>query len=368
MLNTSRLISGFLAIVLCLASVSVRADIPVALIGPFSGSNAVFGDQLRRGAQQAVADINKAGGVLGQPLVLKEYDDACDPKQAVAAANKIAADGIHFTVGHFCSGAALPAARVYMDEKILMLAPTVGHPKLTEDSDTYIIRIGMRIDYTAQFIADYMGKHFKGKRIAILNDKGAYGVMQAEGLKKALNAAGIQEVLYDAFTAGEKDYSALVTKLKETRPDVVMISGFHTETGLIARQLREQGSHAAILGGVTLMTKEFLSVAGKAADGVLFVFGPDPREQKDAQTVLQSIRAGGFEPEGYTLYSYAAFQVLAKAMKNAGVADAEAAAKALRKGAYPSVLGEMSFDAKGEVQRPRFMMYRWQGGKYERAD
>ena len=342
-----------------------HADIPIALIAPLTGHYAVFGDQLCHGAEQAVSDINAAGGVLGQKLAIKKYDDGCDPKEAVNAANKIAGDGLRLAVGHFCSGAGVAAMPVYMEEKILMVSPSVGHPKFTEDSDTYIARIALRINVQGDRIAAYLLKHFKDKRIAILNDKSAYGALLSSVVQKDLNAAGAKEILYDSYTAGEKDYTALATRLKDMKADIVMIGGYHSEIGLLAAQMRAQGNQAKIIGGTSLMTRELLSIAGKAAEGILLVFGPDMRKKKSAADVIAKLRKGGFEPEGYTLYSYAAVQVMAEAIKQTQSTDAKTVAMGLRKGTYHTIIDDFTFDATGDIKYPKMAVYHWHNGQYE---
>ena len=347
---------------------SARADVTIALVAPLTGSTANMGEQMRYGAEQAVEDINAKGGVLGQKIILKEFDDACDPKQAVTAANRTVSENIKFVVGHYCSGAALAAEPIYLENETLIVSPVVSHPKFTEDADTFAFRIGFRTNWQAAAIAGYILKHFRDKNVAILNDKGSYGEMVAKSVKELLNRDGKQEILYDSFNAGEKDYSAIVTLLKQKQAEVLVIGGYHTEVGLIARQLREQNLPEVVMTGSALMTHELWAITGKAGEGILFTFGPDPRKRIEAKAAVASLRKGGYEPEGHTMYTYAAVQTIAQGIAAAGNVHTRAVAGALRQGTFPTVVGNLRFDAKGDIEHPEIVMYKWHNGTYVQTD
>jgi branched-chain amino acid transport system substrate-binding protein len=352
----------FAAVLLCAAT--ARADIPVGLAGPLTGAYAVFGEQMKRGAEQAVADINAAGGINGEKLVLREADDACDPRQAVTVANQFASGGVKFVVGHYCSGSAIPASKVYMDEGMLFITPASTNPKLTDEGKDVIFRVCGRDDRQGGVDGDYILKHFHDKKIAIAQDQSAYGRGLADEVKKTLNAGGVQEVLFEAYTPGERDYSSLISRLKQAGAQVLFLGGYHTEAGLIARQLKEQGAPIQIIGGDALVTDELWKIAGPAAEGLMMSFGPDPRKRPEAAQLLADLRKGGYEPEGYTFYTYAAFQALADAIKRAGKPDPAKVAEALRASPVNTVLGPLSFDAKGDIVGTGYVMYRWHDGKY----
>ena len=345
-------------------STPVYADAVIGLIGPFTGKSATFGEQMKRGGQQAIADINAGGGINGEKIVLHMADDACDPKQAVSAANQAVSDGTKFVVGHYCSGSALPASKIYMDENMVLVTPAATNPRLTDDAKDVIFRVCGRDDRQGSVVGHYLVQHFQDKKIALAQDQSAYGRGLADEVKKTLNANGIKEVLYEAYTPGERDYSALISRLKQAGTQVLFIGGYHTETGLIARQLREQGAPIQIVGGDALVTDELWSIAGSAAEGILMSFGPDARSLPDARQPMESLRKAGFEPEGYTLYTYAAVQVMAEGIRRAGKSDPLKVASAIREKPVRTVLGNLSFDAKGDVTGPAYVMYRWHDGKY----
>ncbi|ABC22546.1 branched-chain amino acid ABC transporter substrate-binding protein [Rhodospirillum rubrum] len=344
---------------------SAQADITVGVAGPMTGQYASFGEQLAKGAEQAVKDINAKGGVLGEKLVLKKGDDACDPKQAVAVANQFVNDKVVFVAGHFCSGSSIPASAVYNEEGIVQISPASTNPKLTEQGFENVFRTCGRDDQQGPTAGDFLKAHFPGQKIAIIHDKTAYGKGLADETKSALNKAGVQEALYEAITAGEKDYSALVTKLKNEGIKIIYLGGYHTEAGLIIRQAKEQGLDARIVSGDALVSSEFASIAGPAGDGTLFTFSPDPRKNPEAAAVVKSFTDAGYNAEGYTLYTYGAVQAWAQAVEKAKSTDVDKVAKALKSGQFSTVLGPIGFDAQGDVSAPGYVMYEWKGGNYD---
>ncbi|HEY0835109.1 MAG TPA: branched-chain amino acid ABC transporter substrate-binding protein [Azospirillum sp.] len=341
-----------------------KADIGVATAGPITGQYATFGEQMKKGTEMAVADINAAGGVLGQKLKLEVGDDACDPKQAVAVANQLAKSGVKAVIGHFCSSSSIPASQVYNEEGLLQISPASTNPKFTEQGFKNVFRVCGRDDQQGIVAGKYLSEKYKGKNVAILHDKTAYGKGLADETQKAMNAAGVKEKIYEAYTPGEKDYSALVSKLKQANIDAVYVGGYHTEAGLIARQMKDQGMNAPIVSGDALVTNEYWSITGPAGQDTMMTFGPDPREMPEAKAVVEKFRKAGYEPEGYTLYSYAATQIYADAVKKAGSTDLAKVTDVLRKTQFDTVIGKIGFDAKGDVTTPAYVWYRWDNGKY----
>jgi branched-chain amino acid transport system substrate-binding protein len=348
-----------------IAAAPARADIQIAVVGPITGQYATFGQQMKEGAEQAVEDLNKAGGVLGQKLVLNVGDDACDPRQAVSVANQMASRGVKLIAGHFCSGSSIPASKVYLEEGALQISPASTNPKFTDEGGWNTFRVCGRDDQQGQVAGKYLAEHFKDEKIAILNDNSAYGKGLADETKKALNAAGVQEAMVAAYTPGERDYSALVSRLKQAGVTVIYIGGYHTESGLIIRQAKEQGMKATLVGGDALVTKEFWQIAGEAGNGTLMTFAADPSKRPTAAAVVQEFKAKNIEPEGYVLYTYAAVQIWADAVKKAASADPKKAADTLKSGGpWQSVLGPVSFDQKGDPTQSGYVLYVWKNGDY----
>ena len=342
------------------------ADLAVAIAGPMTGQYASAGDQIRRGAEMAIADINARGGVLGERLKLEVGDDACDPKQAVSVANTMVNRKIVFMHGHWCSSSTIPASEVYNEADILM-ATVSTNPQVTERGLDNIFRIMGRDDQQGMVAGQYIAETFKGRKVAVVDDKSAYGKGLADEIAKAMTAAGMRPTLREAITAGEKDYSGLVTKLKAAGVEVIAYGGYHTEVALILRQAQAAGLQLTVMGGDTLTNSELVTAAGPAADNVLFTFSPDPRKNPEAAPVVEKFRAAKIEPEGYVLYAYAAFQLFEQAAKAAGSTDYDALERAMRNGSFNTVIGTLSFDAKGDQKAPGFVVYRWQGGQYDYA-
>lgn len=352
------------AFALLFAALPAHADIAIGMAGPLTGQYAAFGEQMRRGAEQAVADINAKGGVKGEKLVLREVDDACDPKQAVTVANNLMSGGVKFVVGHFCSGSSIPASKVYAEEGALQISPASTNPALTDAGLTNVFRVCGRDDQQGAVDGEYILKHFPGKKVAILHDNSTAERGQAEQVQKTLHEHGVTEVLFDSFMPGQRDYSTLVSRLKLGGVQVLFLGAYHTEAGLIVRQLKEQNANIQVMGGDALMTDEFWSIAGSAGEGVLMSFSPDPRNKPEAKGAIEALRKSGYEPEGYTLYSYAAVQAIADAIARTGAADPVKAAQMLRRGSVKTVLGDIGFNAKGDVTGSSYVLYRWHNGKY----
>ena len=227
---------------------AAQAQIRVATVGPMTGEYAAIGVQMKAGAEQAVADINKAGGVNGQQLILEVGDDACDPKQAVSVANQMASRKVAVVAGHYCSGSSIPASKVYAEEGVLQISPASTNPKYTDEGGWNTFRVCGRDDQQGALAGKFLADKFKGKKIAVIHDNSAYGKGLADETKKAMNAAGMTETLYTAYVAGERDYSALISRMKQAGIEVIYVGGYHTATGLIARQAKEQGMNVAIVG------------------------------------------------------------------------------------------------------------------------
>jgi branched-chain amino acid transport system substrate-binding protein len=341
------------------------APLRVATVGPLTGQYAAFGTQMRNGAEQAVTDLNAAGGVLGQKLALELGDDACDPRQAVSVANQMAGRQVKLVAGHFCSGSSIPASKVYGEEGVLQISPGSTNPVYTDKGGWNTFRVCGRDDQQGAVAGKYIAANFKGKPIAILHDNSAYGKGLADETKKALNAAGVNEALYAAYTPGEPDYSAIVSRLKAANIAVLYVGGYHTESGKILRQAKEQGMQVTLIGGDALVTNEFWQITGAAGEGTLMTFAPDIRTRPSAAPVVARFKARNIDPEGYTLYTYAAVQIWADAAEKAKTADPQKVAQALKSGGpWKSVLGETSFDSKGDPTVADYVFYVWKDGNY----
>ncbi|MGK7869682.1 branched-chain amino acid ABC transporter substrate-binding protein [Falsiroseomonas sp. E2-1-a20] len=369
MIQRRTILGGALAAPVLLAGRGALAQgsgpIRIATAGPMTGQYAAFGGQMREGAQQAVTDLNAAGGVLGRQLALEIGDDACDPRQAVSVANQLSSRQVALVAGHFCSGSSIPASKVYGDEGVLQISPASTNPAYTDAGGWNTFRVCGRDDQQGLVAGRYIAQNMKDRRIAILHDNTAYGRGLAEETKKSLNAAGVQETLFSAYTPGERDYSAIVSRLQQAQIGVLYVGGYHTESGLILRQAKEVGLNLTLIGGDALVTNEFWQITGAAGEGTLMTFSSDPRKRPTAAQVVQRFRARNVDPEGYVLYTYAAMQIWAAAATRAGGTDPRRIAALLKSGGpWASVLGDINFDQKGDVTVPDYVFYVWRNGSY----
>jgi branched-chain amino acid transport system substrate-binding protein len=356
------LVSAILIAALC--PISGRADVLIGVAGPMTGKEAWFGEQMERGAALAVADLNAAGGVLGQQVRLITVDDFCDPEQAVAAAKKLVSDGVIFVVGHFCSGASIAASEIYEAARVLMIAPVSSDPTLTELGRTNVFRVTNRYDAEATMAGNYLADHWADKKIAILHDNTTFGRGSAEQTKKQLHRRGVSEAIYQAYVPGKSDYGIEITGLQTEDIAVLYIGGYHTEIALMARAARDLGYPVQLVTGVTLATEDFGLIAGPATEGVLFTDPPDPLKRAEASPVIERFRASGVEPGGKTLYTYGAVQVWAQAAAKAGSLELEAMIASLREHQFDTVLGPIDFDEKGDLTEQNAVWYVWRSGTY----
>lgn len=352
-----------------LSSVAMAQDTTIAVAGPMTGGEAAFGRQMKNGAEQFIADFNASQTLLGKKLKLEVGDDACDPKQARSIAEKLGGMKIPFVAGHFCSSSSIPASEAYNENNVLQITPASTNPLFTERKLWNVLRVCGRDDQQGLVAADYIAKNFKGKNIAILNDKTTYGKGLADETKKALNKAGVTEKIFESYNKGDKDFAAIVSRMKRDNIDLVYLGGYHQEGGLLMRQMRDQGLKTVMMAGDALNDKEYASIAGANAEGTLFTFGPDPRNKPTAKAVVEKFKAKNIDPEGYTLYTYATMQVWTQAAAKAGTTDAKKVAETIKAGEWDTVLGKLSFDAKGDIKVIDYVVYKFDAkGGYTQLD
>jgi branched-chain amino acid transport system substrate-binding protein len=358
-MNKVTTLSVALGIAMATAGTAV-AEIKIAVGGPITGPSAATGAQMKNGVDQAATDINAAGGILGQKISVSYGDDVSDPKQGVSVANKFSADGVKFVIGHYNSGVTIPSSEVYQENGILQITPASTNPTVTERKMWNIFRVCGRDDQQGQVAGEYIVKHFKGKKVAVVHDKTTYGKGLADETRKAMGKGGMKEVLYEGVNTGEKDYSALVSKIKQSGADLIYWGGLYTEGGLIVRQMRDQGVKAPLMGGDGITSDEFASVGGPGVEGTLMTYGPDPRNKPDAKKVVEEFRAKKFEPEAYTLYSYAGVQIIKQAAEAAKSLDPKKVAEKMHSGMpFKTVLGDLAFNSKGDITKLDYVMYIW---------
>jgi branched-chain amino acid transport system substrate-binding protein len=361
-MRTAILKSMSIALSLLLAG-GAHAQVKLAVAGPVTGANAAFGAQLTQGVQQAAEDINKAGGILGQKIQVEVVDDVSDPKQGVSVANKLVGDGVKFVVGHFNSGVTMPASDVYAENGILFITPSATNPKITDRKLWDAFRTCGRDDQQGMVWAELARDKLKGKKIAVIHDKTTYGKGLADAALDNMHKFGVKEVLYEGVNTGEKDYSAIVSKIKDSGADYLMWGGLHTEGGLILRQMRDQGMNTIMISGDGITDTEFAAIGGPGVEGTLMTFGPEPRNNPNAKAAVDSFKAKGFDPQGYTLYSYAAVQIMKQAAEKANSLDPKKVAEVMHSGMpFHTVIGDISYDKKGDRTTVDYVWYVWKKG------
>ncbi|KFX70026.1 leucine ABC transporter substrate-binding protein [Pseudomonas taeanensis MS-3] len=343
------------------ASYSVAADtIKIGLAGPVTGAVAQYGEMQFVGAKMAIEQINKAGGVNGSMLEGVVYDDACDPKQAVAVANKIVNDEVKFVVGHLCSSSTQPASDIYEDEGILMISPASTSPDITSRGYELIFRTIGLDSLQGPTAGNYIADHVKPKNVAVLHDKQQYGEGIATAVKQTLESKGVKVSLFEGLNAGDKDFSAMISKLKQAGVDFVYYGGYHPELGLLLRQSSEKGLKVGFMGPEGVGNKEISAIAGPASEGMLVTlpksFDQDPKNQ----ALVAAFKAKNEDPTGpFVFPAYAAVQVIAEGIQKAGDTDTAKVAAALRANTFDTPTGALSFDAKGDLKDFSFVVYQW---------
>ncbi|GLS23705.1 branched chain amino acid ABC transporter substrate-binding protein [Labrys miyagiensis] len=348
---------------------AAQAQIKLGVAGPITGPNAPFGAQLKNGVDMAAKNINAAGGILGQKLEVEVGDDQSDPKQGVSVANKFVGDGVTMVVGHFNSGVTIPASEVYADNGVIMITPSATNEKVTDRGLWNVFRTCGRDDQQAQVWSDYFVANYKGKNVAVIDDKTTYGAGLAKNAVADLEKAGITPGLIEEVNIGEKDYSAVVTKMKGQGTDVLIWGGLYTEAALILKQLRDQGMKTVMLSGDGITSADFATIGGDAVIGTQMTFPPKVEANPANADLVKQFKAIGYTPEGYTLFSYAAVEIFKQAAEAAKSVDPQKMAEQMHTGMpFHTVMGDLAYDKKGDLTKVGYVMYTWKKGDDGKID
>ena len=297
--------------------------------------------------------------------MLEVGDDACDPKQAVAVANQFVNDEVMFVAGHFCSGSSIPASAVYNEEGILQISPASTNPTLTEQGFDNVFRTCGRDDVQGIYAANYVVDNKTAKKIAILHDKSAYGKGLADEFKKELNARWAStEVMYEAITAGDKDFTALITKLKDAGVDLIYHGGYHTEAGLIVRQAREQGFNATLMSGDALVDKQYWEITGPTGEGTLMTFAPDPRKLPAAADVVAKFKAERLRSRGLHALHLRRDPGLRRRRHQGGLDRPRGGGQGAARGQLRDGARHDRLQREGRRHGSTYVLYVWKDGKY----
>lgn len=343
-------------------------ELTVAVAGPMSGKFKDLGDQMRAGAELAVAEINRAGGVNGRSLKLIVADDRCDQLQAVVVAKDLAAKKVTMVAGHLCSRASIPAAAIYAKANVIMISPGSTHPQLTDTARRSgwrnVFRVCGRDDDQGVVVAQLLATRFRGKNIAILHDQSQYGLGLAKQVRRSVRKLGLREALFQAYKPDQTSFATIVERLKSAKIDAVFLGGYYPEGAAIIRQSHERAFEPQFVAGDAFVTDDFWKTTGEAGEGTLVTFHVDPRNQPDAKQALQAAKSANRTLGFYGIYTYAAIEVWAVAARSAKSSRAANVSQSLRAGRHQTVIGRLQFDNKGDVRGTRYVWYVWKDGKY----
>lgn len=346
---------------------TARADILVGLVAPLTGTYAWVGVGAQQGAEIALADLNSQGGVLGKRIKMIAVDDYCTGDQAVAAAAKLIEAEVASVFGPLCSGAAIPASKVFADAGVLMISPVATNPRLTEQGFGNVFRVVGRDDLQGKIAGDLLAQRWGNKKIAILHDGEAYGKGLAHETKRRLNERGVTEALFEGIEPRKADYSDTVRKMQAMGVEVLYYAGYAAEAALLLRSARDKGVDLQLVGADALGVEDFGLIAGPVSEGTFFTQYPDVSERPEAAAVAARIARPG--PLLGSVVTYAAVQVWAQAVEQAGTFETDGVAEALRTYEFDTVVGKIGFDKKGDVTGyEAFVWYVWKDGKQVALD
>ena len=345
--------------------------VKIGHVGPVSGPQAHYGRDNENGARMAIEDLNAKGVTIGGKKVKFELvaeDDAADPKQGTAAAQKLCDAKVNGVVGHLNSGTTIPASKVYSDCGIPQVSPSATNPKYTQQGFKTAFRLLANDNALGAGLANYAANNLKLKRVAIIDDRTAYGQGVAEVFKKTAQSKGIQIVGEQYTTDKATDFMAILTAIKAQKPDAVFYGGMDSQAGPMLRQLEQLGmSKVKYFGGDGICTEKIIDLSGGAktlgnvvcAEGgsslAKMPGGPAWKARYDAKYPKQF--------QVYAPYVYDATMVIADAMVKAGSADPKVYLPVLAKIEYQGVTTKIAFESDGELKNPSITLYTYKNGK-----
>lgn len=339
---------------------SAADTIKIGVAGPMTGANATFGEQVWKGVSAYVDNVNNAGGVDGKQIELVKGDDACEPKQAVSVANRLVdQDKVQAVVGHFCSSSTIPASEIYSDAGILTVTPSSTNPIVTDRGFDTMFRTCGRDDQQAVVAGSFILDTLKFDKIALIHDKDTYGQGLVDALKNTLAERGVTPVLYEGLTRGERDFNALVTKIKSTGAQAVYFGGLIPEAGPLIRQIHEQGLNVVFVSGDALAQAEIVTASGGPQNlkGVYYSSAADPKEDPAAADALSDLKSKNVAPDNYTLFGYASAQAIVAALQGTKEGNIEDQVNWLRSNSVKSAVGNLAWNQKGDVKDFKFVFY-----------
>jgi branched-chain amino acid transport system substrate-binding protein len=337
--------------------------IRIGAAGPMTGSESKMGLDLKNGVELAVSEWNAKGGVLGKKIEAVVGDDAADPKQAVAIANKFVNQKVDAVVGHWNSNCSINASSFYQAAKIVMISPASTNPRLTLQGYKTVFRVCGTDEQQGGVAAQFVLKKIKPNRVAVIHDKTTYGQGLADIFKKALGDK-VQVVYYGGIVLGDPDYKAVLTTIKEQKPDLYYFGGVYPEAGRLVRQAKEIGMNIPMMTGDGVFDPTFINIAGKAAEGTYVTFGKEPSGLASARSFLQNYKTKFGEPGPYSIYAYDAANIILTAISRTGTTDGTKVADYILKNGFPGAFGDISFDKNGDVVKAPYVIWQVRDGKF----
>ena len=337
-------------VAMCLmAGTATAATLKIGSLSPLTGSYAADGNDIANGTRAAIAAIEKEGGIPGfDKIELFAEDSACDPRQAVAAANKLVNEKVVGVVGAYCSSATIPASETLAEADIPMLTPASTSEKVTERGLPYMFRVCGRDDDQSIAAMKFIKDVLKAKTIFIVDDKTTYSQGLADNVEKLANKEGLKVIAHDHVNQGDKDFSAVLTKIKDAKPDVLYMSLQNSASGaLMLIQAKRAGVTAAIIGQDAVYHPQLMEIAKDAAEGMYLTFGYIDEETPSYKKFLAAYEKFG-KPGAYSAYAYDAAYSLLAAIKAAKSTDPAKIKAELIKGEMQGASKKIKFQANGE--------------------
>ncbi|MEA1834113.1 branched-chain amino acid ABC transporter substrate-binding protein [Methylobacterium durans] len=350
------LAAALLALLVASAPALAQAPVKIGLSLPLTGPDAAYGQGLRLGAEQAVADLNRSGG---RKLALVVADDAGDPKQGAALARKFAAEGVSLVVGPFASSVAALAQPAYEEAGIVLVTPGATWTPLTGRGAWNLFRLAPSDAQQAAFAGAYLADRYGARRIGLVHDRTTFGRGLADEVARTLKARGRREVLFESLPRGSKDAADLAERLKRAAVEAVYFGGLAPEAALLIKAMREAGLDAPLVGSDGLLDKDFAQAAGPGAEGTVMTMEPEPRRLPEVRgTKAPPPRTP--EAEAVAARAYAAVELLAQGIVRARSTQGQKVAAALRQEApIRTIVGDLAFDAQGDTRYPDLVLRTW---------
>ncbi|NLU16085.1 MAG: branched-chain amino acid ABC transporter substrate-binding protein [Serratia liquefaciens] len=354
------------------AASSALADetILIGLAGPLTGPSARIGKDLENGAQLAIADANAQKPTLkGKAVTFKllSEDDQSDPRTAVAVAQRLVDEGVAGVVGHWNTGTSIPAARIYHDAGIAQVAPVATGHGYTQQGFDASFRVMGHDDDGGNYAGIYAVTQLKAKRIAVIDDRTAFGQGLADEFIKSLAAQGIQPVAREYVDDKTVDFSAVLTTVRSKNADLIFFGGVDSQAAPLARRIKQLGMNTPLMGAGGFVSQTFLTLAQKEGEGVVALEPGLPLEQMPGGKAFEQAYRDRYQThiELHAPFAYDATRVLIAAIEQAGSADPADYLPKLRAIHYQGVTGTIAFDSQGNLQQPSFTLYRVVDGKWQ---